>query len=91
MNKEASVCAPTVLTIKERLLIRFKRAKAIVGENWRDALAENDPFFNTMKGVKYMNTVGQAVSDSRRSDADRIEKVTIALEKIAGIESVPVC
>lgn len=91
MNKEARVYAPAVLPIKERLLIRFKRARVIVGQNWREKLAKSDPFFNTMEGVNYMRSVGQAVTDKARSDVDRIERVTIALEKLAGIESAPVC
>ena len=80
----------TVTTIKERLLTRFGRAKELVGTNWRNVLAETDPFFNTKTGVDYMRSVAQAHSNAGRGHVDRIERVTIALEKIAGIENPPV-
>lgn len=75
------------LTIKERLLKRFIRARNVVGKNWRGVLAENDPFFNTKIGSDYLTSVAQAVSDSSRGNVDRIERVTVALEKSAGISS----
>ncbi|QRQ99938.1 hypothetical protein [Dyadobacter sandarakinus] len=77
-------------SIKERLLIRFVRSRDIVGKNWRRVLADKDPFFNTKVGGDYLTSVAQAVSDSTRGNVDRIERVTIALEKVAGIKSVPV-
>lgn len=78
------------LSIKERLLIRFIRSRNIVGKNWRGVLAASDPFFNTKLGGDYLTSVAQAVSDSSRGNVDRIERVTIALEKVAGIRSLPV-
>ena len=80
----------TAISIKERLLIRLKRAKETVGPSWRYALAEHDDFFDTLEGVRCMNTVAQAFSNPRRGSIDRIARVTLALEKIAGIESQPV-
>jgi len=53
-------------------------------------LAENDPFFNTKLGGDYLTSVAQAVSDSSRGNVDRIERVTVALEKVAGITPVSV-
>ncbi|WP_031528008.1 hypothetical protein [Dyadobacter crusticola] len=78
------------LSIKERLLIRFVRSRNIVGKNWRGVLAARDPFFNTKLGGDYLTSVAQAVSDSSRGNVDRIERVTIALEKAAGIRPVPI-
>lgn len=78
------------LTIKERLLKRFIRARNLVGKNWRGVLAANDPFFNTKLGSDYLTSVAQAVSDSSRGNVDRIERVTVALEKMAGISSISV-
>ncbi|WP_439558691.1 hypothetical protein [Dyadobacter sp.] len=78
------------LSIKERLLIRFVKSRNIVGKNWRGVLAANDPFFNTKLGGDYRPSVAQAVSDSSRGNVDRFERVTLALEKAAGIRSVPI-
>lgn len=78
------------LSIKERLLIRFIQSRNIVGKNWRGVLAQRDPFFNTKLGGDYLTSVAQAVSDSSRGNVDRIERVTIALEKVAGITPVQV-
>jgi hypothetical protein len=78
------------LSIKERLLIRFVKSRNIVGKNWRGVLAARDPFFNTKLGGDYLTSVAQAVSDSSRGNVDRIERVTLALEKAAGIRSVPI-
>ena len=75
------------LTIKERLLQRFIKARNLVGKNWRGVLAANDPFFNTKLGSDYLTSVAQAVSDNSRGNVDRIERVTVALEKMAGITS----
>ena len=76
------------LTIKERLLIRFVKSRNIVGKNWRGVLAAKDPFFNTKQGSDFLTSVAQAVSDGSRGNVDRIERVTVALEKIAGIRPV---
>ena len=78
------------LTIKERLLVRFVKSRNVVGKNWRGVLAAKDPFFNTKLGGDYLTSVAQAVSDSSRGNVDRIERVTVALEKIAGIKPVAV-
>lgn len=78
------------LSIKERLLIRFINSRNIVGKNWRGVLAARDPFFNTKLGGDYLTSVAQAVSDNSRGNVDRIERVTIALEKAAGIPPVPI-
>lgn len=78
------------LSIKERLLIRFIKSRNIVGKNWRGVLAARDPFFNTKLGGDYLTSVAQAVSDSSRGNVDRIERVTIALEKAAGIPCTPI-
>lgn len=37
-----------------------------------------------------MRSVAQAFSDPRRGNVDRIERVTLGLEKIAGIAPVPI-
>ena len=85
MHMETSSVQPAGGPIKQRLLLRFAAAKKIIGNNWRDRLAQHDPFFNTRDGEAYMRSVGQAYSDPKRGHVDRIELVTLALEKIAGI------
>ncbi len=77
-----AICKP----IKERLLDRFNKAREVVGVNWRQSLAQSDPFFNTLEGAGWMNQTTGAVSKSTRISVDRIERVTLALEKVAGIE-----
>lgn len=90
MQIETSHIDSTVVTIKERLLKRFGRAKEMVGAGWKDSLANSDPFFNTRQGEMFMHSVAQAYSNPKRGHVDRIERVTIGLEKIAGIENPPV-
>ncbi|MGG7661297.1 hypothetical protein [Dyadobacter sp. BHUBP1] len=50
----------------------------------------NDPFFDTLTGEAYMRSVAQAFSDPSRGQVDRIEQVTLALERMAGIRSHPI-
>ena len=45
-------------------------------------------FFNTRTGEAYMRSVGQALSDPKRGHVDRIERVTLALEEIAGVINI---
>jgi hypothetical protein len=76
------------MPIKQRLLIRFRKAKEMAGPKWRDKLAKHHPFFDTRTGEAYMRSVAQALSDPKRGDVDRIECVTLALEEIAGINRI---
>jgi hypothetical protein len=87
MQMETSTPPQVGMSIKQRLLARFVHAKAAVGPKWKDALSKSDPFFDTRTGEAFMRSVGQACSDPRRGDVDRIERVTVALEFIAGIPS----
>ncbi|MCF2486968.1 hypothetical protein [Dyadobacter sp. CY347] len=82
---ETTTTRQPALPIKQRLLLRFGKAKGMVGPKWRDKLAKHDKFFDTRTGEAYMRSVAQALSDPRRGDVDRIECVTLALEEIAGI------
>lgn len=90
MHIETSLTDPAMVPIKQRLLQRFAKAKEMVGPKWREKLALNDPFFDTRTGEAYMRSVAQAFSDPRRGQVDRIEQVTLALERIAGIRSQPI-
>ena len=90
MHIETSLTDPAILPIKHRLLQRFAKAKEMVWPKWREKLALNDPFFDTRTGEAYMRSVAQAYSDAKRGHVDRIERVTLALERIAGIRSVPI-
>lgn len=85
------VTVQEVPTIKERLLSRFYAAKDVVGSRWRTILAENDPFFNTKIGGDYLASVTRAMYNPKLASPDRIERVTVALEKIANINAEPVC
>lgn len=90
MHIETSLDDPAIVPIKQRLLQRFAKAKEMVGPKWREKLAQHDPFFDTRTGEAYMRSVAQAYSDARRGHVDRIERVTRALERIAGITSSPI-
>lgn len=78
-----------ILPLKDRIYQRFLAAREKVGNDWRNQLAESDPFFNTKKGSDYMQSVARGISNKALASADRFERVTLALEKIAGIESKP--
>lgn len=82
---ETSSTNLAAMPIKQRLLLRFATAKAIIGPKWRERLALHDPFFDSRIGEAFMRSVAQAYSDPRRGNVDRIERVTMALESIAGI------
>ncbi|MGG7666642.1 hypothetical protein [Dyadobacter sp. BHUBP1] len=75
-------------SIKDRLLERFTFAKQFVGKNWRKVLAEHDPFFLTKTGRNYVSTTVQALSRKSSGQVDRIERVTLALEKLIGASSL---
>ena len=90
MHIETSLTDRAMVPIKQRLLHRFAKAKGMVGSKWRESLAQHDPFFDTRTGEAYMRSVAQAFSDPRRGNVDRIERVTLGLEKIAGIVPVPI-
>lgn len=90
MHIETSSADRVVAPIKQRLLLRFAKVKGIVGPKWREILARNDPFFDTRMGEAYMRSVAQAYSDPKRGNVDRMERVTLALERIAGITSMPI-
>lgn len=90
MSADTNQNESTVPTIKERLLARFGRAKEMAGGNWKDQLAASEPFFNTREGETYMRSVAQAFSNPARGHVDRIERVTLALERIVGIQNPPV-
>lgn len=81
--------SPAILTLKDRIFNRFLVAKEKVGSDWRNKLAESDPFFNTKKGADVMQGVARAMKDKSLASADRFERVTLALEKIAGIDNAP--
>ncbi|MGG7666641.1 hypothetical protein [Dyadobacter sp. BHUBP1] len=70
------------LLIKERLLHRFVIARKSLGRNWRQFLAMHDPFFYTKRGVDMMTSVCQAVTARKKSRVDKIEQVTLAMEKV---------
>lgn len=90
MHMETSLTHLAAMPIKQRLLLRFKIAKEMVGPKWREKLAETDSFFDSRIGAAFMRSVAQAYSDPRRGNVDRIERVTMALESIAGITRPPI-
>lgn len=69
-------------TIKQRLLARFDKAISLLGDDWRKQLVAYNPYFNTKDGVYDYQAVSAAVSNPRRANADRIEKVVEALEAV---------
>lgn len=80
----------TVKTIRERLIERFVRAREMVGETWRNQLAASDTHFNTLSGVRDMNQAASATNYPERINSDRLERVVLALEKLAEIQNGPV-
>lgn len=89
MNETIEI-EPTVKKIRERLIGRFVVAKDMIGERWKDELAKSDPFFNTLEGIRYAVGAINAVSNPSRINDDRLERVVLALEKLAGIQNGPV-
>ncbi|AXE21202.1 hypothetical protein DR864_27410 [Runella rosea] len=76
--------------IQDRLVDRFIYARDKVGADWRKQLSEADAFFNTKVGADWMHGAASAVSSTRRASADRLERVVLALEKLAGIQNPPI-
>jgi len=72
--------------IKEQLLARFVIARDVIGSTWRRKLAESDPYFDSLDGANDMKLTQEATHEGRRrGQVDRIKRVTLGLEKIAGI------
>jgi hypothetical protein len=78
-----------IIPLKERLFQRLLFAKEQVGRDWKNKLADSDPFFDTKRGTDYMNSVSRGLSNKSTVGPDRLERVTLALEKLAGIDSQP--
>lgn len=76
--------------IQDRLVDRFIYARDKVGADWRKQLSEADAFFNTKVGADWMQGAASAVSSTRRASADRLERVVLALEKLASIQNPPI-
>ena len=75
-----------VPSIKSQLLARFLAARETVGKDWRSKLADFEPYFNTKAGVDDMALTAQAVNENqRRGQVDRIKRVVLSLERMAGI------
>ncbi|MDF7822310.1 hypothetical protein P1X15_32150 [Runella sp. MFBS21] len=85
-----SIEQTVVKSIRERLIERFVKARDQVGVDWRRQLSQVDEFFNTKEGADWMQGASSAVSSPRRASADRLERVVLALEKIADIQNPPV-
>ncbi|MGX5854547.1 hypothetical protein ACWKW6_12935 [Dyadobacter jiangsuensis] len=86
-----STISNEVPSIKSQLLDRFKAARGVVGKDWRGQLAQFDPYFNTKPGVDDMTLIGQAANEgSRRGQVDRIKRVVLAIERLAGIPHAPI-
>ncbi|MPR36516.1 hypothetical protein [Salmonirosea aquatica] len=90
MSESSNRNDQTVPTIKERLIERLKRAKEKAPSDWKKALADHDPYFDSYGGSKCMDAAANAISNGRRANIDRIARVTIALEEIVGIEPTPI-
>ena len=78
-----------IIPLKERLFQRLLVAKEKAGADWKNKLAESDSFFDTKRGTDYMNSVSRGLSKQSAIGPDRLERVTLALEKLAGIDSKP--
>ncbi len=77
--------------IKEQLIVRFLAAREALGKKWRTMLSEADPYFYTKPGVEDMTLVAAAtLKERRRGQVDRIKRVVLAMEKLAGIPHVPI-
>ena len=80
-----------VPTIKDQLLARFVVARDKLGRGWRKQLAESNPEFDTLEGANDMKLITEALnSKKRRGQVDRIKKIVLALEDLAGIPHPPI-
>ncbi|MGG7664058.1 hypothetical protein [Dyadobacter sp. BHUBP1] len=73
------------LPIAYRLLQRFVDARTVLGNDWHSALIASDPFFTTEKGKCYLTSIGRSLSDLKTGPVDHMERVIVAMEKLAGI------
>ncbi len=80
-----------VPSIKSQLLSRFVAAREIIGKDWKTRLSGFEPYFNTKPGVDDMNQAAQATNEGqRRGQVDRIKRVVLAMERMAGIPHAPI-
>ncbi|WP_428665747.1 hypothetical protein [Runella sp.] len=56
----------------------------------RDRLIERFIYARDQVGADWMQGAASAVSSKRRASADRLERVVLGLEKIAGIQNPPI-
>lgn len=79
------------MNIKKDLIVRLRAAKDQLGNDWRKKLVESDDSYNTYEGAQIILHASQAISsDKCRMGIYRLHRITIALEKAAGIEHVPI-
>lgn len=79
------------MTIKEELIVRLRAAREKLGDDWRKQLISNDEYFNSYEGAKIIEHASMAISsDKCRMGIDRLMKITKAMERLAGIEHVPI-
>jgi hypothetical protein len=74
------------MSIRYRLFMRIVDAQKIVGGHWRMAIKAADPFFSTRKGEDFIISASQLMSTRKRISIDRLERVVVPLEKVAGID-----
>ena len=77
-------------TIKERLIERFNSATMKIGTVWRVKLVAADPEFNSFDGGKLIQQTSVLGSRPASMNVDKLEKITLAVEKLAGMETEPV-
>lgn len=79
------------LTVKDQLMIRLRKAKDIVGPEWRKKIMEADPYYDSYEGTRIIDHVAASLSSGNcRIGIDRLVRATKAMEKAAGIEHVPI-
>lgn len=71
---------------KEQILSRFNAAYEIAGRDWKNLVVAVNQQFNTKAGADALNRImGDRVRGTRIS-LEKLEEITIALEKAIGIK-----
>lgn len=73
---------------KEAMLARFNAAHQIAGKKWKDLVISVDPSYNTKAGADALNRITGDRKRGTRISLQKLEEITIALERAVGINPV---
>lgn len=78
------------LTIKQRLVDRFVKAREALGPNWRKLLVEANPDYDSIRGVDMLNRAAASVTKTQRIGVDLLEEIVKDMEKLTIPKEEPV-